>query len=70
MPRSRPCCCSFLFFYVLLPLFLQLPGSAHDVAVRGHGFTYDYIDPQYPSAAMVGAELKQCLPTPAEQGKL
>jgi cobyrinic acid a,c-diamide synthase len=34
-------------------LLLQLPGSAHDVAVQGYGFTYDYIDPSFPAAAKV-----------------
>lgn len=38
------CCCAVL---------LQLPGSAHDMAVQGYGFTYDYIDPSYPAAAKV-----------------
>lgn len=32
---------------------MQLPGSAHDVAVEGYGFKFDYIDPQYPTAAKV-----------------
>uniref|UniRef100_A0A383WBI5 Hydroxyproline O-arabinosyltransferase-like domain-containing protein n=1 Tax=Tetradesmus obliquus TaxID=3088 RepID=A0A383WBI5_TETOB len=32
---------------------LELPGSAHDMAVQGYGFTYDYIDPSYPAAAKV-----------------
>lgn len=36
-----------------MPPSLQLPGSAHDTAVQGLGFTYDYIDPQYPTAAEV-----------------
>jgi len=31
----------------------QLPGSAHDLAVAGLGFRFDYIDPQYPTAAKV-----------------
>ena len=33
---------------------LELPGRAHDLAVAGYGFQYDYIDPQYPSAAKAG----------------
>ncbi|KAF8072854.1 HPAT1 [Scenedesmus sp. PABB004] len=36
---------------------LTLPGSAHDVAVAGYGFTYDYIDPTYPAAAAVVSEM-------------
>eukprot|EP00879_Flechtneria_rotunda_P014651 GHRR01015310.1.p1 GENE.GHRR01015310.1~~GHRR01015310.1.p1 ORF type:complete len:332 (+),score=80.08 GHRR01015310.1:805-1800(+) len=32
---------------------LALPGSAHDLAVQGYGFSYDYINPQYPDAAQV-----------------
>jgi hypothetical protein len=37
---------------------VQLPGSAHDVAVHGYGFEYDYIDPAYPDAAKVTNSIK------------
>lgn len=38
---------------LLYLVVLQLPGSAHDTAVQGYGFRYDYIDPQFPTAAKV-----------------
>jgi hypothetical protein len=54
--RQLPCSpvrdtCSVCPCVAVLP---QLPGSAHDVAVQGYGFTYGYIDPSFPPAAKVG----------------
>jgi hypothetical protein len=45
--KTETCACA------CFDLLLQLPGSAHDVAVQGYGFTYDYIDPSFPAAAKV-----------------